>query len=538
MDRIELTDEEKKSLISIDGYKLYGASYYFDGRVSPISDDVTNLFKAFLLSKDNTKLPNEGKYRVILDNKTGFKHYFIGKEEDFIMFYLNNGEDATEYYNRNISINSYKNSFRKEKYFKIAKSYIRMGIKGFLKIVLYITLLSSEILMFHAASKNGLENFTIEKGINYYIEIRQDLTVDDLISKINESPMLTDSQKRVFANRNYLSTIIPFINKSDAAKIYARRNFDNITVKFIDTTGKSYSGYHNRLEGNVIYVTDRCAPGGPEEKYFSSYALHEFDHLCQLNCYYNVLSEAVAELSKEFDSSAIIFAYPDQRYITTKLMEIIGSDPVLEYTSTDNINVIKNEIKPYLSSNELEEFLRCLHDPDASKEYYNYDELLKKLQIADSFLDKIYFNKFGIPVEEDPVIPYLKNETLIRYYFDKDKARNMGSFVVIVTESTKTSTMKLDEALSKYDIKAYYQDKDGNTRGATLLDYLNNNGKELGEFLNYSWSDEYKVKGVFQKNGQWYVTLEETEIIDADIKDLPNLEEKLKMLEERKARSI
>lgn len=530
MDRIEITDEEKKSLINIDGYKYYGASYCFDGTVKPIGDDVTDLFKAFILSKDNTRLSNEGKYRVILDNKTGFKHYFIDKEEDFVMFYLKNGEDATQYSKRNEIIYGFDyKKLKREKFFKVGNSIIRTGIKSFLKMVLYVTILTSSVLMVNAAKEIGLKDFTIEKGISYYFEIRQDLTVDDLISRINSSTMLTNSQKGLLANRKYLSAITPYINKTDASKIAIRRKFDDITIKYVDATGEPYAGYYNSLDCG-IYISDKYAPNGSEPDFFPSVAFHEFAHLCQHDCYYNVISEAMAELSKEFDDNTVIYAYPEQRYITTKLMEIIGRDPVLEYTLTDNINVISNEIKPYLSDSELKEFLRCLSfDP------FNNDVALQKMNICDSLLNKVYLNKFGISVEEDPVIPYLKDESLVRYYVNKDKANRVGSYVTVVSIETKTVTMKLDKALEKYPIMVYLQDKGGAMWGESLLDYLNNRGRGLGEFYGYSWSDEYKVKEVYQKNGEWYVVVDETKTIDNQIKNLPNLEEKFKMLEESKA---
>ena len=85
MNRIFITDDEKQTIMDVNKNIFKGCTFYNDGRVERITKKTFDIFKNFILSKDQTRLPNEGKYEVILDNKSGLKHYFLDKKEDFEM---------------------------------------------------------------------------------------------------------------------------------------------------------------------------------------------------------------------------------------------------------------------------------------------------------------------------------------------------------------------------------------------------------------------------------------------------------------------
>ena len=82
MERIVIEDNNKKTIINIQNRTISGYSFYHDESVKELTKDDLDIFKLFFLSNDNKRLPNEGKYTVILDNITGLKHYFINGKED------------------------------------------------------------------------------------------------------------------------------------------------------------------------------------------------------------------------------------------------------------------------------------------------------------------------------------------------------------------------------------------------------------------------------------------------------------------------
>ena len=94
MGKMIIDEPERRTYIVTDKRSLMGNTVYQDGRVEPLTNDILSIFQAFILSDNYKELPNEGKYNVKLDNKTGFKHYFLNGEESYIMFFLNNGEDG------------------------------------------------------------------------------------------------------------------------------------------------------------------------------------------------------------------------------------------------------------------------------------------------------------------------------------------------------------------------------------------------------------------------------------------------------------
>ena len=70
MGRVIITDNKKKTVIDVSKDRvLTGCNFYYDGRVSAVTKKDFEIFNAFILSDDREELPNEGVYKVILDNK-------------------------------------------------------------------------------------------------------------------------------------------------------------------------------------------------------------------------------------------------------------------------------------------------------------------------------------------------------------------------------------------------------------------------------------------------------------------------------------
>ena len=142
MDRAYIIEEDKKTIFEVSDNSYRAAVFYDDGRIEPLGDHIFDLFSVFALSNNNKELPNEGIYRVVLDNDTGFKHYFVGDSEDYVMFYRNNGEDATLYY-ETLQDNGWRPEEHltfKEKVFKVGKKIVQTSFTAFLSIALLLSI--------------------------------------------------------------------------------------------------------------------------------------------------------------------------------------------------------------------------------------------------------------------------------------------------------------------------------------------------------------------------------------------------------------
>ena len=526
MNRIVITDDYKHTVLDVGSKSIKGCSFYYDGRVTPVNNDIFKVFNAFLLSKDNKRLPDEGKYRVMLDNKTGFKHYFVGDQEDFVMFYKNNGAYAISYL-FNDDDTDYDDSYEYgEKRFKVGRKIIRAGCGTLLSVILFSSAIAFNTTYLYLRGKMPRVP-SLEKTIEFIAFKHVDITADDLIAKIQASTNLDDTEKEVLANRDFLEFILPYANKSKYTQFAFQDKFNNIGIKTFSGSSK-FAGYYIPWDPNSLYISEECI-NSDDKDYFKKVLFHEFAHLCQCDVKYNLLCEALAEQVVEFTDYDII-TYPENRYLVSKMMEIVGIDPIVLYVETGDERIITREFGPYLSEAELKVFLNALY----YDETISNEEIMRKFKQCDVLLDKIYENKFGISVEEDPVIPYLKDETLVRYYFNKKKANHNGSYITRDKFSVSDVTMRLDIAINKYHISVYVKDKVGNVWGISLADYVNDHREDLWEFYRYSWSDDYVANDVFQKDGVWYVRMHIVTNREKEIIKLPSLEEKFKMLEDIK----
>ena len=422
MNRIIINEENKDTIIEFTKESYRGCSFYHDGRIDNLSLDISHLFREFFLSSDNTILKNCGKYQVILDNKTGFKHYFWHNQEDFQMFFQNNGEDAIQFLDNNRHRRRGKLS-TKEKLFRVGKKVIRCTCTGLLCIMFAISTLNAIAILKYPQRVTSFRTIPMVE----WIFGKQDITSAELIKKIYGSSRLSDEDKAFLANKDYLEDILPYVNSSNAAKLLYREKFCNIGVKEFDNEDKAYAGYYMSIDCNSLYIAKQYQ----NTSFYNDVLSHEYVHLSQSFCYYNVIAEACAEIiSEEYFIGARAQSYPDEVYLVKKLMEIIGPEPILEYNFTGNFQKIADGVKPYLTSKEYDTFLDSLKTPNVTSD--DYDETINKSKLSDcnQLLDKVYEKKFGCSIMEDPVIPHLHDYSLVRYYFNKCK-NNEGSYITI-----------------------------------------------------------------------------------------------------------
>ena len=477
MNRVYIEDEGRNIIIDSKDKMCGGYSFYDDGRVEQLTNkEIFDIFKDFLLSEDNKKLPNEGKYKVYLDNKTGFKHYFHNGEESFIMFFLNNGEDATTYKEEKKIINDNPvkpHETTKEKSFKIGKKIIRSTC-----IALLMTIVSAfttnELMVFrnedkatHYLRKNDMFPF-----FNYIID-NIGTSSDRLMEKINSSIYLEEDEKFFLANKEFLEDVTSYINTSGFAKSIFSYRFNDVFIDAYDNTDKKHDGYYSWDQPNALHIAEKYV----KEKYtnprFWDILSHEYIHSCQVGNYFNIIIEASAEIiSYEYFDKSPTDSYSEEVYLIRKLMEVIGPEPIWRYNFVGSFDEIEKAVKPYLTEHEYETFLYDLHRLNADDPEYDADEVKEKHESLNYLLDKIYEKKYGRHSSTDSVIPYLKKERIVRHYFNHRKMKECQSYVPI-SDRYDMEKMPIEDAVKRQLVYICQIDEEGNEEIVSWDEYLN-----------------------------------------------------------------
>ena len=483
MNRVYIEDEGRNIIIDSKDKMCGGYSFYDDGRVEQLTNkEIFDIFKDFLLSEDNKKLPNEGEYKVYLDNKTGFKHYFHNGEESFIMFFLNNGEDATAYREekkkekKEIVLNDstakpYETT--KEKFFKIRRKIIRSTCMALL-MVMVSAFTTNELMVFrkedkatHYLRKNDMFPF-----FNYIIDnIRT--SPNRLMGKINCSIYLEEDEKFFLANKDFLEDIAPYINSSEYAKSIFSYRFNDVLIDAYDNTNTGDAGYFSWDQPNVLHIAEKYV----KEKYtnprFWDILSHEYIHSCQVCSYFNIIKESCAEIiSYEYFDNSPLNSYSEEVYLMRKLMEIIGPEPIWRYNFAGSFDEIEKAVKPYLTEFEYEVFLYDLHRPNITSPDYDENEVRLKHESLDYLLDILYERKNGKSSDEDLVIPHLRDKRLVRHYFNGRKMKEYGSFVR-TPDPYIEEKMTLEEAVKNQIVFIAQNDEEGNEINITWAEYIN-----------------------------------------------------------------
>ena len=467
MERILIEDENRNIIIDIQDKVLKGCSFYHDGKIESLKKEDLNIFKEFILSKDQKVLPNEGEYKVVLDNKTGFKHYFLNGVESYIMFFLNNGEDGEVYKVENIGLTD--NGWRKEEHLSFKEKIFRLGGKvvhatchGLMYVIMVVLIANS----FYVVSNPKIINDLGPIPILSIVTGSKDIEVNDLIKKIRSSEYLETEDQLFLANKDFLEDIVKYVNSSNYSKFEYSTKFNDISIKTFKPEKYRNGYYRPMVDPNSLYIADNCLT----DKLFKNIISHEFIHLCQCAINYNVLTEATAEiLSYEYFEDSSLTSYPQEVYLTKKLMEIIGPEPILYYVIGGNFDYISKAIKPYLTDKEYRVFLNDLSRPNRGDIGYNEEEVQKKFDSLDRLLDKVYENKYGISTSDDIAITLLKTSTtLTRYYFNERKIKKEGSYYTALT----VKNISLKEAINKGYVYLWQQIDENTTKMVSYEEYM------------------------------------------------------------------
>lgn len=524
METIFIKDDENNIILNIDNNKYFGYTFYHDGRIESIDESVINYFDMFKLSNDNKELPNEGKYKVILDNKTGFKHYYLDNKESYIMFFNNNGVDTIQCKVENDEIlgdNGWQKKeilTKKEKMFKVGKRIIRLTCLGLITFSLAASILNTCIIIKNPERAKELRTVPIVE----WVLGKKDYITSDLTKMIYRSEHLSDEDQLFLANEDFFNDILPYVNSSNFNKFLYSYRLDNIDIRLYDNTNRNSAGYYSSSDANVLYISEI----GAITRY-SDILSHEFIHMCQGYCYYNVITEACAEIfSNEYFDDSPENSYASEVYLIKKMMEIIGTEPILEYNFGDSFKGIEDAVKPYLTDLEYETFLYDLSRPNIDSPQYDQVVADEKHASLDYLLDLIYERKYGTSIKNDPVIPYLDDPYLTRYYFNKKKIAKEGSYTLIFKEPSKKLT--IEEAMED-GLVSLFQLSMGKKKTYISYDEYKNGKYDTSRQIYFETLFNGSLEIKLEKDGNLYVYIRTDD--DIEKKDLPTVEEKLKDLE-------
>ncbi len=426
---------------SSDSITIYG-HYFEKNKFYPLNNEVFDEFRKLKLGKNYKKIDtiteNNISYDVILDLDTNLKHYFNNGKENLKLF-LNNFTPVT-----------------------IALSKDNKDNKTNLKaIALAFSFLTNSFLLYHSISKPKI---SLDQPAQYQEVIDQlndtpEFTMDIVKKVINSNPNLDEYDKNIILNEELLNFVIPYINMNEEyrAELY---NFilPNLTIEKRDIELKEVIG----LRGYNIIVLDTNKIN--ESKLYVDTLTHEFTHLLQpFGTHYSFIYEGVTEmLSNEFSylKKEPNNAYSENQKYIAILMEIIGTEPVLEYCFTNNENCIKEKLKPYLIDEHLNELLECFKISDDKTNFNKVNNLLNEafynkygLQIKESILTNMYLNDpYNFKFFNNPTNGInLKNiaRTSRKYIFDGEKFVEMPvtEYDFIIEQARSDNNNELNDGI-------------------------------------------------------------------------------------------
>ena len=486
MEEIIIKDNNTNTLLYIDKNSYYGFVFEEDNTINNISESVCKYFDLLKLSKENTKIGTQNEYEIFIDNKTGLKHYLHNGIDNIEMLLLNNGIPAILY-------KDYHDNLKNRKLDQII-----LEIKG---IIIGGTILG---LLFSYYIRT-IELMRPPESISRIVYSEySDFNLKDAHDLIYSSPNLTEEEKKVLYNEDLLNDIFNTIEDHNFEKFSLKRSLTNIDIKsYTDKTRPlklghiKAIGYYsaNPVSTNTIHILNYDGVN----KNNIDILTHEFVHLCQEHsCLRTVIQEACAEIiSDEYSNQDDMHkAYLNQVKSVKILMEIIGPEPIWHYTFTGDSSQIEEKVKPYLTSEEYDEFLT-----DLVYDLQNDEINEKRTQSLNNILSILYKNIYGEDINNNEIISLINNEKpLVRYYFNSRFINEENSYYL----TNEKIEISLDEAIKLGVVKANAT-RERELSHEEVLKYIQNNEIIINRQIDYT-NTSINIEKETIKGNKLYIT--------------------------------
>ena len=396
-----------------DNYQIYIKKFNKDGKDVYTFDKVDKDKVAHLCREDakelidsifNTEkkyLKNENGYDIYLD-KNEFKRYYKDGVEDYSMFYINNGIDATVY----LSDKANEKEPR-VKSFKLGK-----GLKILIYGVLSMSIVTAPIEQIEANTASYYKPVSYEQ-------------IKDLIYASNG---LSETDKNFICNENYINFILDICdNPYKSYDLYDR--FSDINVEIFDPAENvSYVGCYINNTSNIRIINTI-------DKDFRKNVLgHEFSHLCQANFKYRIITEAFAEIMSYEFLDCPKDAYLPFVYQTKILIEILGTKPVINAAYSIDTTLFEDAVRQFLEPSEANEFLNLL----SSYYYQEYDnEIIRINELLEIMIENKYKqtnNKAEKELNTTLMEQILAGNAQERVYFNQNNPNFYKKLIIDISE--------------------------------------------------------------------------------------------------------
>ncbi len=393
--------------INDENPKIYGYIYE-NNRFYPLNEDIFKELNKLKIGKNTKKIEDYESdnitYDVILDLDTNLKHYFLNGKENYNLF-INNFEDviiADKKQTKN-NDNSVNNKRKND-----VKALVIMGI--------YMLTVVGEIgLVIDKLNSNSMEfdNYK-SQHISEWMNNTPELTPEIISELIKNNQNISESDKEILLNNDFLEFACPYINKNKeyAASLY-NDILPNLQIKKMQIDDTTVLGTWNLSQRTITLDIDKLSNDfgiTHKEDIYVDTLLHEWVHVFQPPNQYSFLREVCAEtISDEYLNEFLYYqAYPKETIRLKILMEIIGSEPLAEYQFTGNVESTKRELEPYLEEAYIEQLFDLFKYSHAYiPKTLSQEQFEQNLIIIDSILKQLYYNKYHCSMIENFEIRWL-----------------------------------------------------------------------------------------------------------------------------------
>jgi len=431
-----------------------------------------------LFNTNKTYLYSNSMYDIYIDSNSLKRFYKDGKE-DFNMFYLANGVDATMY------------KSKKGKPLSKIFTFLLGGVTATVLITHYgINFITSYF------------DDTI-KNLYYSVDIDSDqyepVTLDKMQEYIFSSEGLSSFDKVTIYNEAYFKYLINTVDDSRLLYDYNMR-LDGINISRYDSSVMPDScGFYDSSKCNTINVLDTIN----EESDLKDVESHEFVHLTQCGRF-AFIKEALAEIISHEFYNAPYTSYGEAIKRVKVLMEIIGPEPVFNAAYSYECDKFENSIKSLLSESEAEELLSLFSTYD-----YSEETTKDKCNRIDELLNTMLENKkknsnYEMSEYDDFIIASIINDSSIdnRFYFNTYSEKYYNSLnVTTYVYDYEVDDSKNIEVCDTINISSIEYTKDNfinNSYDSKFIDFISNyevlSLKKGNDKINYYKTNDGYIK--------------------------------------------
>ena len=415
---IDLENKNNNNIVTI--------THVNDKGIQPLpKKDALELLKTLISSKLSYLEDYKG-YKVYLDESNN-KRYFKNGEEDYKMFFENNGTDALLYIK------------------KIEKTISPLDAKRIIitkgGTFIMITLLLTNISMFIECLQHSNNPLIYSE---YVASSYPKLDLEECKKSIYAANNISQEDKDILYNESLLEFVLAY-SKNNQRNYELTRKLNNINiVSFAEEdikNGETIAGYYTSAECNKIHIKNRYM--NKDDTYYEILT-HEYIHLLQNQSEYTYITEAGAEIFSYEYCDAKPSSYNGGLKRVKVLMEIIGPEAIAQCNFGD-VRVFENEIGKYLSNEDKCKLLDLFKQDSDETINKNIDEILARM----------YYNKTGKDINDDTMIrlTYL-DYTKGRIYFNSDLAKYNEDYF-LGHERVKSDNLRLEDIVNSDLVEQY-----------------------------------------------------------------------------------